>query len=194
MEDAVFACRRWRNRVLTENEFKVLATLALKPCESRQALARKAGMALDDAACALEVLSGKGMVEGLALSEAGMRALDEYKVENAVIMAAGLSSRFAPISYEKPKGLLTVRGEVLIERQIRQLKEAGITDITVVVGYKKEHFFYLERAFGVKIAVNEAYASRNNNSSLMAVRERLGNTYICSSDDYFTVNPFEPYV
>ena len=41
-------------------------------------------------------------------------------------MAAGLSSRFAPISYEKPKGLLKVRGEVLIERQIEQLKAAGI--------------------------------------------------------------------
>ena len=33
-----------------------------------------------------------------------------YKVENAVIMAAGLSSRFAPLSYEKPKALITVRG------------------------------------------------------------------------------------
>ena len=42
-----------------------------------------------------------------------------YKVENAVIMAAGLSSRFAPLSYEKPKALITVKGEVLIERQIR---------------------------------------------------------------------------
>ena len=47
-----------------------------------------------------------------------------YKVENAIIMAAGLSSRFAPLSYEKPKALITVKGEVLIERQIRQLKEA----------------------------------------------------------------------
>ena len=28
----------------------------------------------------------------------------------------------------------------------------------------------------------------------MVVREQLGNTYICSSDDYFTVNPFEKYV
>ena len=49
-----------------------------------------------------------------------------YKADNAVIMAAGLSSRFAPLSYEKPKALIPVRGEVLIERQIRQLREAGI--------------------------------------------------------------------
>lgn len=42
-----------------------------------------------------------------------------YKVDNAIIMAAGVSSRFAPLSYEKPKALTVVKGEVLIERQIR---------------------------------------------------------------------------
>ena len=70
---------------------------------------------------------------------------------------------------------------------------AGITDVTVVVGYKKEYFFYLAEQFGVTIVVNDAYLTRNNNSSLWRVRKRLGNTYICSSDDYFTSNPFEPY-
>ncbi|MDO4443847.1 MAG: NTP transferase domain-containing protein, partial [Slackia sp.] len=180
--------------MLTEHEFKVLRALAAGECRSQRALADAAGISLGSANAALKALAEKGMVAGLSIAQAGIDALAPYKVDNAVIMAAGLSSRFAPISYEKPKGLLVVRGEVLIERQIRQLQEAGITDITVVVGYKKEHFFYLERAFGVKIVVNEQYASRNNNSSLMAVREKLGNTYICSSDDYFTVNPFESCV
>ena len=84
--------------------------------------------------------------------------------------------------------------EVLIERQIEQLKEAGIDAITVIVGYKKEYFFYLKQKYGVKIVNNDEYASRNNNGSLWRVREKLGNTYVCSSDDYFTQNPFEPYV
>lgn len=47
-------------------------------------------------------------------------------VDNAVIMAAGTSSRFAPISYEKPKALINVKGEILIERQIKQLYDVGI--------------------------------------------------------------------
>ena len=64
----------------------------------------------------------------------------------------------------------------------------------MVAGYKKEYFFYLEEKHGVSIVVNEEYATRNNHSSLMAVRERLGNTFICSSDNYFVENPFEPYV
>ena len=53
-----------------------------------------------------------------------IEVLKQYKVDNAIIMAAGLSSRFAPLSYEKPKGLYGVKGEILIEREIEQLKSA----------------------------------------------------------------------
>lgn len=126
-------------------------------------------------------------------TEADLEALQPYRVENAIIMAAGKSERFAPISYEKPKGVLRVRGEVLIERQIRQLHEVGITDITVVVGYKAEYFFYLAAEFGVSIMVNPHYATLNNHSTLWVARARMGNTYICSSDNYFTENPFSAH-
>ena len=36
------------------------------------------------------------------------------KVDNAVILAAGAASRFAPLSYERHKALIEVKGEVLI--------------------------------------------------------------------------------
>ena len=127
-------------------------------------------------------------------SESDLKRLEPYKVDNAVIMAAGKSTRFAPLSFEKPKGLLEVKGEILAERQIRQLKEAGINDITLVVGYMKEMFFYLADKYNVKIVVNEDYCLYNNPSSLIRVASRLKNTYICSSDNYFSENVFEPYV
>lgn len=117
-----------------------------------------------------------------------------YKVDNAVIMAAGASSRFAPLSYECPKALIEVKGEILIERQIRQLREAGIREIYIVVGYKAEQFDYLREKFGVHIVENKEYLTRNNHSSIYAVREFLRNTYICSADNYFPENPFEAYV
>ena len=41
---------------------------------------------------------------------------------NAIILAAGKSNRFAPFTYERPKGLFRVKGEILIERQIEQLR------------------------------------------------------------------------
>lgn len=109
---------------------------------------------------------------------------------NAVIMAAGTSSRFVPLCLERPKGLLEVKGEVLIERQIRQLHEAGITDITIVVGYKAGMFQYLQGKYGVDLVMNEDYARYNNTSSVIRVLDRLADTYLCSSDNYFPRNVF----
>ena len=107
----------------------------------------------------------------------------KHKVDNAIIMAAGTSSRFAPLSYEKPKALVEVRGEVLLERQICQLKEAGIDDIIIVVGYKKEQFEYLTTKYGVRLIENKEYLTRNNNSSIYAVKDYIGNSYICYNMD-----------
>lgn len=117
-----------------------------------------------------------------------------YHVDNAIIMAAGTSSRFAPLSYEIPKALIEVQGEILIERQIRQIQEAGISPIYIVVGYKKEQFYYLKDKFGVILIENEEYLTRNNHSSIYAVRKFLKNSYICSADNYFSENPFERQV
>lgn len=113
------------------------------------------------------------------------------KVDNAVIMAAGTSSRFAPLSFERHKALTKVRGEILIEREIRQLKEAGIDEIYLVTGYKAEQFSYLKSSFGIQLIHNADYLNRNNNGSIWAARNVIKNTFICSSDNYFKVNPFE---
>ena len=114
----------------------------------------------------------------------------KYKVDNAIIMAAGTSSRFAPLSFEIPKALITVKGEVLIERQIKQLQQAGIKDIYIVVGYKAEMFEYLAEKFGVTLLNNRDYLERNNNASIYAAKDVIKNTYICSADNYFSENPF----
>lgn len=109
---------------------------------------------------------------------------------NAIIMAAGMATRFAPLSYETPKGLLNVKGEILIERQICQLKEAGVFDIFVVVGYLAEKFMYLKDKYGVRIVMNEDYGRYNNTSSVIRVIDYLEDTYLCSSDNYFPKNVF----
>ncbi len=114
-----------------------------------------------------------------------------FKVNNALIMAAGSSSRFAPLSYERPKALIEARGEKLIERQIRQLQEKGINDIVIVVGYKKEEFEYLKEKYGVTLIDNPSFASKNNNASIYYAQKHIRNTLICSSDNYFAENPFE---
>lgn len=113
------------------------------------------------------------------------------KNKNAIILAAGKSNRFAPFTYEKPKGLFIVKGEVLIERQIKQLIEAGIKEIIVVIGYMKEKFFYLEQKYPeVKLVVNNTFGKYGNIYSIYVARNYLQNTYICCADHYFVNNPF----
>ena len=129
--------------MLSKQEFLILASLLKQPESTQREIAEAVGISLGTVNAAIKTLRENGCLDNYNVTEAGLKALEPYRVENAIIMAAGMSSRFAPISYERPKGVLTVRGEVLIERQIRQLKEAGINDITVVVGYCKEQFFYL---------------------------------------------------
>lgn len=119
--------------------------------------------------------------------------IQQHKVTNAIILAAGKSKRFKPISDYCPKGLSIVKGEVLVERQIKQLQAVGITDITLVVGYKKEMFFYLADKYDVKIVVNDHYDTQDNVSSLRLVLDQLDNTYICSVDNYYPENLFNTY-
>ena len=109
-------------------------------------------------------------------------------------MAAGTSSRFAPLSYEKPKALIEVKGEILIERQIKQLYEAGINEVFIITGYMAEKFKYLTKKYGVKLIHNPYYLTRNNNASIWVARDVIKNTYICSADNYFSINPFEKEV
>lgn len=181
--------------MLNEKDFLILNYCRKHAASSQREMAAETNLSVGSVNTAVkECKAGGWLTDDYKVTDLGMEQLAPYKVDNAIIMAAGMSSRFAPLSYEKPKGLLVVKDEILIERQINQLREAGIEDITIVVGYMKEKFFYLERKFGVKLVVNEDYYRFNNPSTLMLVTKQLGNTYICSSDNYFVTNVFDSYV
>lgn len=179
--------------MLSQKQFELLISILKEPLQSQRYYATALGFSLGSLNEELKELTEASLVIDGNITESGLLALQPYKVENAVIMAAGLSSRMAPLSLETPKGLLLVKGEVLIERQIRQLHEVSITDITIVLGYRKEKFFYLEEKYGVKILVNENYYRYGTASTLIVAKEELKNTYICQSDNYFIDNIFEQY-
>ena len=140
-------------------------------------------------------LTAKHLVDekSRTLTADGLKALEPYRVDSAIILAAGSATRFIPLSLEQPKGLYEVRGERLIERQIQQLQEAGIQDITVVLGYKKDMFSYLADKYGVRLLFNPAYNVKNNIESLLVAREQIRNSYICVCDSYFVENPFHTF-
>ena len=154
------------------------------------ALAKKA---LDTGLLTRDASSTSGNTARYEITKKGLAFLEPYRVDNAVILAAGFGSRFVPFTYDTPKGLLKVNGQPMIERQIEQLNSAGIKDITLVVGYLKEKFDYLIDKYGVKLIFNPEYAVKNNFVSVYAAREKLKNTYMLVADHYMIENVFHSY-
>lgn len=129
------------------------------------------------------------------LTGTGENYLDRFRVDGALIIAAGFGSRFVPLTFETPKGLLEVFGERMIERQIRQLHQVGIKDITIVVGYLKEKFEYLIDKYNVTLLYNPEYSHKNTLATIYHAREVLRghNMYILSSDNWLRENMFHTW-
>lgn len=143
---------------------------------------------------AVRALERDGYVFNGTISEKGERELEKHKVDNAVIMAAGYSARCMPLSSVLPKGLFRIKGEILIERQIKQLRSAGIDEIIIVTGHLNEKFNYLQNKYGARLVYNADYDKYNNMSSLYAAQDYLKNTYVLCSDNYYEENVFHKYV
>jgi len=176
---------------VNRQECDILCALAEQGFTSQRELAERCGHSLGIINRSLKNLKQEGYLNEYAqLTEAGMERIRSHSPRNAVILAAGFCMRMVPINTEMSKAFLEVNGEPLIERLIRQLREAGIRDITVVVGFLKESFEYLIDAYGVKLVVNTKFAAKNNLYSMKLVQHRIGNTYILPCDIWCRENPF----
>ena len=166
---------------------------------TQRALCQSTGLALGTVNTLIREAVASDLIiqekSGYSVTEKGFRELAPYKVDCALIMAAGFGSRFVPLSFETPKGLLKVFGEPMVERQIRQLLEAGVSDIAIVVGYMKEKFDYLTDKYGVRLIYNPDYNTRNNIASIEYAYDYLygKNAYILSSDHWIRNNLYHSY-
>lgn len=94
----------------------------------------------------------------------------------ALILAAGLGTRLAPLTNDRPKSLVSVNGKPILIKQIENLYENGITDITVISGYKAAvlektvHTLYPE----INIIYSADYASTNNMYSAYLAKDTMG--------------------
>lgn len=95
----------------------------------------------------------------------------------ALILAAGLGTRLAPITDDRPKSLVPVNGKPILFKQIENLLENGITDITVVSGYKGDMLkkTVLDLYPDIKIIHSADYAGTNNMYSAYLAKDEVGN-------------------
>jgi L-glutamine-phosphate cytidylyltransferase len=56
----------------------------------------------------------------------------------AIILAAGRGTRMKALTEEKPKCLVELDGQSLLDKQLNALRQAGIEDIAIVTGYRRE--------------------------------------------------------
>lgn len=106
----------------------------------------------------------------------------------ALILAAGFGSRLAPITDNCPKSLVPVNGQPILFKQIDNLLENNIDDITVISGYKAE---VLESAVhekypNIKIINSVDYATTNNMySAYLGKKDFYGENFLMMNADVF---------
>lgn len=87
----------------------------------------------------------------------------------AVILAAGQGQRLRPHTDTVPKALVRVHGKPIIEHTLAALRDAGVTNVSAVGGWKSETLELL----GIPIHLNPRYDRTNMVESLMCARSWL---------------------
>lgn len=109
---------------------------------------------------------------------------------NAIILAAGLGSRFKDFVSNSHKALLPILSIPNIERTIKFLQEANIFDIFIVTGHNAHLFEYLNDKYKCKIIYNEKYKEYNNIYSFFKVSNYFENSYVIDADVVLYKNIF----
>ena len=105
----------------------------------------------------------------------------------AFILAAGVSRRLYPYTYDIPKCLLKVNGKPIIHYQLEALEELGVHDITMVVGYHREMLMMNVKKYFPRLnfnfVVNNHYFETNTAYSVHVARESLDSITLLMNAD-----------
>jgi len=87
----------------------------------------------------------------------------------AVILAAGTDTQTLLPDQDRPRVMLDVKGKTILDRQVESLHEAGIRDVTIVRGYKKQQV----HVAGARLVDNDRFRETGELYSLMRAEEAL---------------------
>lgn len=96
----------------------------------------------------------------------------------AVILAAGMGSRLAPLTNDRPKPMVEVMGRPLILRALDRLAAVGLAgrDVIVVSGYREDvlRARLADEGHDVTLVTNPRYSDWNSFYSLLVARDAVG--------------------
>ena len=114
-------------------------------------------------------------------------ATGHVEVRTAVLLAAGLGSRLAPLTDAVPKCLVAVSGVPILERLVRALDTHGFRRLIIVTGYKAETIReYLGERFGgiaVEYVLSPCFETTNNIYSLWLARRLIDEPFLLVESD-----------
>ena len=97
----------------------------------------------------------------------------------AVVIAASRGAALGPLTVDRPKCMIDVRGQPLLRRLVSTLKDCGIRDVTVVRGYKKEAI----NLPSIATVDNDAYETTGEAASLACALDRVAGECVVSYGD-----------
>ena len=169
---------------LSKKQFDILVCLEDKGSSlSPRDLSGETGISLGTVNKLLAELSEQGLVADGTITQAGLEALEPYRVKRAVFMAAGFGSRLVPITLNTPKPLVRVKGKRIIDSLLDAVIAVGIEEIYLVRGYLAEQFDQLLLKYPtIRFIENSVYNETNNISSAYFARHLLSGSYVFESD------------
>lgn len=134
----------------------------------------------------VEIISLLRMFQSVKFSDQKVMELKKMVVSQnykVIIVAAGLGSRLEGLTKDTPKCMLELNGKSILQHQIDSYQANGISDISVVRGYKKDKINLADLTY----YENPDYESNNIlNSLFYAEPEIVGNIIVSYSDILFS--------
>lgn len=121
------------------------------------------------------------IVGNAELEEAERRYLPAPPKTSAIILAAS-RGELGELTADKPKGMIDVRGQSMLERLVSTFADSGVRDTTIVRGYRKAAVLVP----GAKLVDNDRYDATGEVFSLATARAALqGETVVAYGDVLF---------
>jgi phosphoenolpyruvate phosphomutase len=109
----------------------------------------------------------------------------------ALILAAGRDTGLYPLTKDRPKAMLEIKGRSILEWQVELLRKAGIKEIAVVRGYKKDAISLP----ALQYFDNDNFENTGNLTSLMVAKQFLDrDTIVLYGDILFKVEILEKLI
>lgn len=169
---------------LSKKQFDILVYLESKASTvSQREIAAETDISLGSVNKSLAELTDAGLVENGKITDAGLAALEPYRVKRAIFMAAGFGSRMVPITLNTPKPLVRIKGKRIIDSLLDAVIAVGIQEIYVVRGYLADQFDQLIKQYPqITFIENPVYNETNNISSAYCARHLIANSYVFEAD------------